>query len=77
MFGEYIRRLTCWLDGTDYEKSRVKPYQLTAAQRALATYKPGACRACAGVAGAGKSLILAQKAADAIGAGRRGAGGLL
>ena len=71
MFGEYIRRLTCWLDGTDYEKSRVKPYQLTAAQRVLATYKPGACRACAGVAGAGKSLILAQKAADAIGAGRR------
>ena len=71
IFMEYLRRITCWLDGTDYEKSREKPYQLTQAQLAQARHTPGECRACEGVAGSGKSLILAQKAADAISENRR------
>lgn len=70
LFGEYLHRLICWLDGTDYEKSRMAPYQLTPAQQELAKDAPGACRVCDGVVGSGKSLILAEKAAHAIKAHR-------
>lgn len=71
IFWEYLRRLICWMDGTDYEKSRKKPYQLTQAQQVLAKHAPGECRVCEGVTGSGKSLILAEKAADAILSKRR------
>ena len=71
LFIQYLRRLTCWLDGTDYERARKKPYQLTQAQQALAQHVSRACRACESVISSGKSLILAQKAADGISAQRR------
>lgn len=51
---------------SDYIQARKKPYILTGQQAELAKLSPNSIRRWSGVAGSGKTLVLAEKAAQAI-----------
>lgn len=61
-----IKNLKTSLMPSDYEQSRRKPYQLINEQKQLAVLKPGSVRRWSGVAGSGKTIVLAEKAARAL-----------
>ncbi|PIC65914.1 hypothetical protein CSV78_15200 [Sporosarcina sp. P16a] len=56
---------------SDYARGRKEPVRLTAEQQTLVPIKTGSIRRWGGVAGSGKTLILATKAAEAIKDGQR------
>lgn len=61
-----VKELAKHLQYADYNYERIQPYVLTRAQRDLADLKPGTIRRWSGVAGSGKSLILAEKGVKAL-----------
>lgn len=61
-----VDELTCHLEYSDYNYERKEPFILTSAQEKLAELKHGSIRRWSGVAGAGKSLVLAEKAVRAL-----------
>lgn len=61
-----VTELANHLQYADYNYERRQPLVLTRAQRELADLKPGTIRRWSGVAGSGKSLILAEKAVKAL-----------
>lgn len=61
-----VEELTKNLQYADYNYERRKPFELTKEQSNLAELKEGAIRRWSGVAGAGKSLVLAEKAVRAL-----------
>lgn len=63
---ELIKELSKHLQYADYNYERRQPYTLTTQQKNLAELSPGSIRRWSGVAGSGKSLILAEKAAKAL-----------
>lgn len=63
---ELVKELSKNLQYADYNYERKKPFKLTRIQRDLAELSPGAIRRWSGVAGAGKSLILAEKCVKAL-----------
>ncbi|WP_078544717.1 nuclease-related domain-containing DEAD/DEAH box helicase [Litchfieldia alkalitelluris] len=63
---ELVKELSKHLQYADYNYERRQPFVLTRAQRELAELSPGSIRRWSGVAGAGKSLILAEKAVNAL-----------
>lgn len=56
---------------SDYRYERREPFKLTSKQKELAALHKGSIRRWGGVAGAGKSLILAEKAVNALKAEKR------
>lgn len=69
--GRLVRELDRLLRPSDYELSRMEPYQLDGKQERLAKLRNGSIRRWSGVAGAGKTLILAEKAVRAMKEGQR------
>lgn len=63
---ELVKELAKHLQYADYNYERKQPYILTREQRDLAKLSPGSIRRWSGVAGAGKSLILAEKCVRAL-----------
>ncbi len=61
-----VQELAKHLQYVDYNYERTQPYVLTRAQQDLADLKPSAIRRWSGVAGAVKSLILAEKSVKAL-----------
>ncbi|WP_226536265.1 nuclease-related domain-containing DEAD/DEAH box helicase [Fictibacillus halophilus] len=61
-----VEELVKHLQYADYNYERKQPYILTGAQKELAKLSPGSIRRWSGVAGSGKSLILAEKAVRAL-----------
>ncbi|MBE7148121.1 hypothetical protein FUT12_11125 [Bacillus mycoides] len=66
LLSHLVEELTKHLQYADYNLERKQPYVLTRAQRDLADLNPGSIRRWSGVAGAGKSLVLAEKAVKAL-----------
>ena len=66
MLAELVKELTSNLQYSDYNYERKQPIKLTYEQRKLAKLQKGCIRRWSGVAGAGKSLSLAQKAVNAL-----------
>jgi hypothetical protein len=66
-----VKELSIHLQYADYNYERRKPYILTREQKALSDLSPGSIRRWSGVAGSGKSLILAEKAVKALKDNRR------
>lgn len=67
---QYITRMTQVLSGSDFEHLASSPAPLTQEQQACTAHKAGAVTFIAGMTGSGKTLVLAQRAADACRAGR-------
>jgi hypothetical protein len=63
---ELVEELAKHLQYADYNYERKQPFILTRVQRELAELSPGSIRRWSGVAGAGKSLILAEKCVKAL-----------
>lgn len=63
---ELVKELSKHLQYADYNYERKQPYILTREQKKLAELSPGSIRRWSGVAGAGKSLILAEKGIKAL-----------
>ncbi|KGX89975.1 hypothetical protein N781_08835 [Pontibacillus halophilus JSM 076056 = DSM 19796] len=66
LLAELVNELSRYLQYSDYNYERIQPFVLTKSQKDLATLKPGSIRRWSGVAGAGKSLVLAEKAVKAL-----------
>lgn len=60
-----VTELNHQLHHADYNHERRQPFILTNEQKKLASLSPGSIRRWSGVAGSGKSIILAEKAAQA------------
>ncbi|WP_121661868.1 nuclease-related domain-containing DEAD/DEAH box helicase [Metabacillus litoralis] len=63
---ELVKELAKHLQYADYNFERRRPFILTPSQSELSELSPGSIRRWSGVAGAGKSLILAEKAVKAL-----------
>lgn len=63
---ELVKELAMHLQYADYNYERKQPYILKRSQIDLAELSPGSIRRWSGVAGSGKSLILAEKGAKAL-----------
>ena len=63
---ELVKELAKYLQYADYNYERKQPYILTREQNKLAELSPGSIRRWGGVAGSGKSLILAEKGVRAL-----------
>lgn len=68
---ELVRELSLKLQYSDYNYERKAPFILNRAQNSLATLKPKAIRRWSGIAGSGKSLVIAEKAVRALKEGQR------
>lgn len=66
-----VQELNSYLRPSVYQIGRENVITLTGEQKALATLKPNSIRRWSGVAGSGKTLILASKAAEALKAQQR------
>lgn len=66
MLAELVKELKLNLQCSDYNYERKQPIKLTAEQEKLAKLQKGSIRRWSGVAGAGKSLSLVQKAVNAL-----------
>ncbi|MCX0388275.1 NERD domain-containing protein [Clostridium perfringens] len=66
-----VKELKCNLQYSDYNYERKQPIKLTYEQEKLAKLQKNSIRRWSGVAGAGKSLSLAQKAVNALKEGHR------
>lgn len=66
MLSKLVRELKCNLEYSDYNYERKRPIKLTYEQGKLAKLQENSIRRWSGVAGAGKSLSLAQKAVNAL-----------
>ncbi|MGN4425713.1 NERD domain-containing protein [Bacillus cereus group sp. MYBK30-1] len=66
LLAHLVEELSKHLQYADYNFERKQPYVLTRAQRNLAELNPGTIRRWSGVAGSGKSLVLADKAVRAL-----------
>lgn len=66
LLAELVKELKCNLQYSDYNYERKQPIKLTHEQEKLAKLQKGSIRRWSGVAGAGKSLCLAQKAVNAL-----------
>ncbi|MCU5591781.1 nuclease-related domain-containing DEAD/DEAH box helicase [Bacillus mobilis] len=66
LLAHLVEELNKHLQYADYNLERKQPYVLTRAQRDLAELNPGSIRRWSGVAGSGKSLVLAEKAVKAL-----------
>ena len=66
LLAELVKELTSNLQYSDYNYERKQPIKLTYEQRKLAKLQKDSIRRWSGVAGAGKSLSLAQKAVNAL-----------
>lgn len=60
-----VTELNFLLQHADYNQERRQPFILTSDQKKLADLNPGSIRRWSGVAGSGKSLIIAEKAVQA------------
>ncbi|MCT8977914.1 NERD domain-containing protein [Clostridium sp. CX1] len=63
---QLVEELAKHLQYSDYNHERKQPYILKGAQKDLADLNPGTIRRWSGVAGSGKSLILAEKGVKAL-----------
>ncbi|TGY46370.1 nuclease-related domain-containing DEAD/DEAH box helicase [Clostridium perfringens] len=66
MLAKLVKELKCSLQYSDYNYERRQPIKLTYEQEKLAKLQKNSIRRWSGVAGAGKSLSLAQKAVNAL-----------
>ncbi|EJT6165014.1 NERD domain-containing protein [Clostridium perfringens] len=66
MLDKLVKELKCNLQYSDYNYERKQPIKLTYEQEKLAKLQKNSIRRWSGVAGAGKSLSLAQKAVNAL-----------
>jgi len=66
MLSKLVEELKCNLQYSDYNYERRQPIKLTYEQEKLARLQKNSIRRWSGVAGAGKSLSLAQKAVNAL-----------
>lgn len=66
MLSKLVEELKCNLQYSDYNYERRQPIKLTYEQEKLAKLQKNSIRRWSGVAGAGKSLSLAQKAVNAL-----------
>jgi len=66
-----VKNLENVLRPSDYARERQQPIPLTPEQKRLVTLRSGSIRRWSGVAGSGKTLILATKATEAIKSGQR------
>lgn len=66
LLASLVKELKCSLQYSDYNYERKQPIKLTYEQEKLAKLQRGSIRRWSGVAGAGKSLSLAQKAVNAL-----------
>ncbi|WP_198135885.1 nuclease-related domain-containing DEAD/DEAH box helicase [Pontibacillus chungwhensis] len=62
----FVKDLEAWMNPSDYHKDRLEPIKLYPDQQRYIKVKPGSFRRLSGVAGSGKSLILATKAAEML-----------
>ncbi|CAH0346761.1 nuclease-related domain-containing protein [Bacillus sp. CECT 9360] len=60
-----VSELNLQLQHADYNYERRQPFTLTSDQKKLASLSPGSIRRWSGVAGSGKSIIIAEKATQA------------
>lgn len=65
LLGNLVTELNTQLNHADYNYDRRHPFILTSEQKKLASLNPGSIRRWSGVAGSGKSIIIAEKAAQA------------
>ncbi|MDF2565688.1 MAG: hypothetical protein K0Q53_2083 [Massilibacillus sp.] len=65
LLGNLVSELNLQLQYADYNYERRQPFILTSDQKKLANLSPGSIRRWSGVAGSGKSLIIAEKAVQA------------
>ncbi|GEK60190.1 hypothetical protein CHL76_15950 [Marinococcus halophilus] len=63
---ELVQELYMHLQYADYNYERRQPFILNGSQRVPLQVKPGSIRRWSGVAGSGKSLVLAEKAVNAL-----------
>lgn len=71
MLDKLVKELKCNLQYSDYNYERKQPIKLTYEQEKLSKLRKNSIRRWSGVAGAGKSLSLAQKAVNALKEGHR------
>lgn len=71
MLKKLVEELISYLSYSDYHYERRQPIKLTTEQKKIAELKVNMIRRYSGVAGAGKSLVLAEKAVRALKEGKR------
>jgi hypothetical protein len=71
LLAEFVRDVENWMAPVDYTRDRHKPIPLTAEQRAQASPAAGIHRRLKGVAGSGKTVVLASRAAQLLLEGQR------
>jgi hypothetical protein len=68
---QFVKDLEAWLEPSDYHIDRLEPIDLFPDQKRYSKINSGSMRRLSGVAGSGKSLILATKAATMLKKGYR------